>query len=683
MPLLIIESPNKIKKLTSILGSKFVVMATVGHFMLLSKKNLGFDSDTFEPKYVIDSNKKTVVSKILKEAKNHDKIYIATDPDREGEAIAKHIFDKLPKRGKTIKRVKFNAITKESVKKALKNTMDIDEGLYVSQTARRLTDRIVGYKVSPVMWKQGLAKTSAGRVQSVALKFISDKEKIIKDFKSEDYWKISVGLKEGINTELSKVGKKSVDRLSKKDALDYEKDLNASSFTLDSVSSRKRKLKIKPPFITSTLQQDASNSFNWPSKKTMNVAQALFGHGLITYHRTDSIRVEDSKINDLRSNIETLYGKNYLSPKKVSWKNSNAAQDAHEAIRPTYEQAFVSLSKDEKKLLDLIKSRFMASQMADAEIEKTTYKVKASGKKVYELVTSGDVISFDGFLKVYGNKKDDEVLPTIKKGASLVKDKVNNTKGATKAPSRYTDASIVKLLEKEGVGRPSTYSSIIDTLEKRNYVDRKSKSLCATETGIIVSDYLTANFSDLISAEFTKNMEEALDKISSGDLDYKTVMKSFLTTIEDASAEAITKKLPSTFIVDKECPKCKAKMMKKISKHGPFLTCTTWPKCDGTRSINGVDLDISNETGKPCPKCNNIMILRSGKTGKFWGCKSFPICKNTDTYYENEEDRPKEEDAVKCKKCDDGIMVKRKGRYGFFLGCNNYPKCKTIVNIKK
>lgn len=678
MSLLIIESPNKIKKLTKILGNNFVVMATVGHFMLLSKKELGFDKKTFEPNYIMDKDKTTIINKIIKEAKKHDDIFIATDPDREGEAIAKHIYDKLPKKGKTIKRVKFNAITKEAVKKAMKNCGDIDLDLYRSQTARRITDRIVGYKVSPVMWKKGMAKTSAGRVQSVALKILSDREKQIQAFVPEEYWKISILFKNKITSLLEKKDSEKLERLNKADAVAIEKDLKTSTYTVNKVTSKKRNLKTKPPFITSTLQQDASNKFNWPSKKTMNVAQTLFGHGLITYHRTDSIRVEDSKINDVRTKIDSMYGKNYLSKTKNVWKNADASQDAHEAIRPTYEQAFASLSSDEKKLLSLITNRFMASQMADAEIEKTTYEILASGTSKYILKTSGDVISFDGFLKVYGDKKSDAVLPKVTKGQSLNLDSVKNEKNMTKAPSRYTDASIIQILEKEGVGRPSTYASIIETLEKRKYITRKAKSLCASDVGIMISDYLSEHFNDLVDAEFTKNMEEALDKISVGSLEYIKVMNVFYNKILKDTEDAITKDLPKAFHVDTECPKCSTKMIKKISKYGPFLACQAWPKCDGIRNIKGEDLEVSNETGKPCPKCNNILVLRSGSSGKFYGCKSFPICKHTEIFAEEGEER----EVIKCKKCDDGEMLKRKGRYGFFLGCSNYPKCKTIVNIK-
>lgn len=679
MSLIIIESPNKIKKLKNILGSSYEVMATVGHFMKLSKKNLGFDETDFSPKYLLDKDKSQIIKKIVNEAKKHDKIFIATDPDREGEAIAQHIYERLPKKGKKIKRIKFNAITKDAVKKALKSPGDIDYNLYMAQTARRITDRIVGYKVSPVMWKKGLANTSAGRVQSVALTYVSEKEKDIINFKPEEYWKIKVEFNEDFSANLVKIDDEDCSRMDKATAAEAVKNLNSGSFSVSNIKSKKRSISCKPPYITSTLQQDASNFFNWPSKKTMQVAQNLFGAGLITYHRTDSIRVEPTKIDDVRDKIENLYGKNYLTKTKNDWKNSNSAQDAHEAIRPTYEQPPVNMSSDEKKLLKLVKNRFMASQMADAEIEKTTITIICNKNKKYELSISGDVVVFDGFTKVYGKKKDNEMLPALKKNASLTKKNIDNSQNFTKAPSRFTDASLVKKLEKEGVGRPSTYASIIDTLESRNYIERKGKTLSATETGIMISDYLSANFSSLVSTEFTIKMEEALDKISDGNLDYIPVMKTFYDKIVKSTEDAIKLNLPDTFVVDINCPKCESKMIKKISKYGPFLACTSWPNCDGTKSIKGEDLEVSNETGKPCDKCGNIMVLRKGSSGSFWGCKSFPICKNTEAYLDESEDSQKE----LCNKCGEGHMLKRKGKYGYFMGCSSYPKCKNIQKIKK
>ena len=676
MPLMIIESPNKIKKLTKILGSGFKVMATVGHFLTLQKKNMGFDHESFEPSYKLDSKKSKVISEIKKEAKNHDIIYIATDPDREGEAIAKHIEGVLPKRGKKIYRVTFNAITKEAVKKAIKNAGSIDENLYLAQTARRLTDRIVGYKVSPVMWKKGLVNTSAGRVQSVALKHISEREKEVISFKPQDYWSFSAEFNEGFSAELSKINKKNVDVKNLKDAKATVKDISScKDFKISSYKTKSRELKPKPPFTTSTLQQDASNKMGWPSKKTMGVAQSLFGAGLITYHRTDSVRVEDSKIMELRTKVESMFGKKYIPSSKINY--GSGTQDAHEAIRPTYEQMPTNLLPDEKKLLKLITNRFVASQMSNAKFDEIAIEIEASnGKNKYLFKAKGSSLVFDGFLKVYGDKGADKLLPKLSANQSLSLKMCKDIKHTTKPPPRYSDASLVKKLEKEGVGRPSTYASIIDTLENRKYINRKGKMLSATEVGMIVSDYLCENFSDIVDTKFTASMEEALDKISSGSLKYQPVMKAFFDQIKNATEDAIKKDLPKSFITDHKCPECSSKTIKRISKFGAFLGCTAWPECSGTLSIDGKSKSkVQVDTGMKCDCCGNIMLKRTGSSGDFWGCKSFPDCKNTLAIID--------ENSEKCTKCSEGVMVKRRGKYGYFLGCSSYPKCKNIKKIKK
>lgn len=682
MPLVIIESPNKIKKLRSILGQNYDVVATVGHFMRLSKKDLGFDKETFLPVYEVDPNKKDVVRNLKLNIKKHKEIYIATDPDREGEAIGKHIQNLIPK-SKKVFRVKFNAITKEAVKKALKSPSVIDDDLYMAQTARRITDRIVGYKISPVMWKKGMANTSAGRVQSVALKFISDREKEVLAFKPEEYWSIDCEFSEGLTAKLKKINGKEASIKNKKEAQDIEKKLKSSSdIKVSEYKTKRAKTSPKAPFTTSTLQQEASNKLSWPSKKTMNVAQNIFSHGLITYHRTDSARIEPVKIDDVRDRIESRFTKKYLSPSKRSYANKDASQDAHEAIRPTYEPLPSTLSSDEKKLLRLVTSRFEASQMADALHDRVSARILFKvGKEKYEFSVSGSTLFFDGFLKVYGTKSEDVLLPALSKGVSLSPAKFLKNQHFTKAPPRYTDASLIKLLEKEGVGRPSTYSSIIETLVDREYVVRSKKTLSSTETGIMISEFLSDKFSEITCPEFTSTMEKTLDEISEGKKDYSPIMKSFWISIMDAIDSAMQSNLPKDFITDHKCPKCSAKTIKKISKHGPFLACTSWPNCNGTLKISGEkNSGESLETGKACPKCSNVLVMRKGKNGDFWGCKSFPVCKHT----ENVEGSSggSNEDHGDCDKCG-SKMAKRKGKYGFFLGCTSYPKCKNIKKIAK
>jgi len=688
MPLVLIESPNKISKLRKILGNSYTIMASVGHIMDLSKKQMGIDIETFEATYKVNTDKKDIAKEIKREAKNHEVIYIATDPDREGEAIAFHLATLLPKRGVKVHRTRFNAITKEAVKKAIKNPEILDDNLYNAQQARRITDRLVGFKVSPVMWNKGLRGTSAGRVQSVALKVISDREKEIRAFTPEEYWEIIVETNSGFNVDFWGVNGKDFKIKNKAEADKIVSAMNGDKLDLvvTEHTNKKRSRKPAPPFITSTLQQAASNSFGWGAKKTMSIAQSLFGNGLITYHRTDSTRSDPQKIKDLRVKIKNDHGKKYLSANTINYGPKSSSQDAHEAIRPTYDSPVSALNSDEKKLLKLIDDRFTASQMTDAQFEQVAVKLKYPGKKdAYNFKKNGSTLIFDGFLKVYGETKSDVILPVLSVGQKLPWDEVIPSQHFTKPPPRFSDASIVKMLEKEGVGRPSTYASIIDTLLKRKYVERQKKSLAATEIGIMVSDYLSANFPSIVDTKFTSRMEQNLDKIADGQLDYIDTLKLFNEDLDSQINSATTSSLPDAFVVDVECPKCSSKMVKKISKHGPFLGCLDWPNCDGTLSISGEDkAKEAIETGHKCPDCSNILIRRAGRNGDFYGCKSYPACKFTAAIGENEEVVVKKKPKVKktgvtCPKCKKSEMVERTGNYGKFYGCSGFPKCRNIM----
>lgn len=686
MALVLIESPNKVSKLKDILGSKYKIMASVGHIMDLSKKDLGIiDLETFEVAYKPNPDKKDVIAGIKKEIEKHNTIYLATDPDREGEAIAFHLSKLIPD-DKIVHRVKFNAITKDVVLKAIKNPGTLDHNLFMAQKARRITDRVVGFKVSPVMWNKGLIGTSAGRVQSVALKYISDREKDIKNFKSEEYWNMSSFFEENFEAEIFAKNGKDLHIPNESEAKKIEDAIKKSSeIKISEVSSKKRSRKPYPPFTTSTLQQAASSAFGWSAKKTMDVAQAIFSQGLITYHRTDSVRIDPKKIDELREKIESQYGKNYLSPSINKYGTKEGAQDAHEAIRPTYEQPLSALDKDEKRLLSLIESRFMASQMSDAQFDQVAVKIDAtSGKDIFNMKKNGSTMTFDGFLKVYGEKQDDVTLPVLSANQSLKIKEIKSSQHFTKPKPRHTDASIVKILESDGVGRPSTYASILDTLSERDYITRNGNSLSATEVGIMVSDYLTHNFPKIVDSNFTSKMEENLDKIAEGKGVYKDILSDFYSDIELQVKSALTGDLPPAFIVEKECPKCKSNMVKKISKHGAFLGCTKWPECDGVRDIDGnATQDKTVETGHKCPECSNILILRDGKNGKFFGCKSYPECKTTAKIGEDGNpiflEKKNTENAVTCQKCKKGKMIERSGKFGKFLGCSNFPKCKNIL----
>jgi DNA topoisomerase I len=689
MPLILIESPNKISKLRSILGPKFTVMASVGHIMDLSKKNMGIDLDTFEATYKVNIDKKDIAKNIKAEAKKHEVIYIATDPDREGEAIAFHIASLLPKRGVTLHRVMFNAITKEAVKKAMKSPGKLNKDLYDAQQARRITDRLVGFRVSPVMWNKGMRGTSAGRVQSVALKIISDREKEIKVFVPKEYWTIAAKTSMKFAAEFFGIDGKTFVPSSKAESDNITNEMNANKLDLvvTEYLGKERLRKPYPPFITSTMQQAASNSIGWGAKKTMSVAQSLFGHGLITYHRTDSTRSDPQKVKDLRAKIEKAHGKKYLSGSTIVYGAKAGAQDAHEAIRPTYDSPVSSLSSDERKLLTLIENRFMASQMANAKFDQVSIKMEYKGKKrALNFKKNGSTLKFDGFLKVYGNTSDDVILPSLAVGDKVPWTDVISDQHFTKPPPRYSDASIIKLLEKEGVGRPSTYASILDTLLNRKYVTRDKKALCASEIGIMVSDYLTANFSKIVDTKFTSIMESGLDDVAAGTKAYKDLLKAFNTKLDEQLEAATKAGPPDTFVMDVECPKCKGKkMVKKISKLGPFLGCETWPKCDGTASIDGKPKTVAVETGHSCPKCKNILVERKSKTGKFLGCKAYPACKYSASIdadgnpVAKPAKKPAKKTGQKCPKCKTGDIVERKGRYGLFKACDNFPKCKTII----
>jgi DNA topoisomerase-1 len=417
----------------------------------------------------------------------------------------------------------------------------------------------------------------------------------------------------------------------------------------------------------------------------MSVAQDLFGHGLITYHRTDSTRVEPTKIQELRDKIEQDYGKRYLSPSVINYGPSDGSQDAHEAIRPTYDTPVSALGKDEKKLLNLIENRFVASQMADAEYDQVSVKLEIQDKKAYCFKQTGSVLTFDGFLKVYGEVKEDLILPQMAVGDEFAWSALNTQQHYTKPPPRYSDASIIKILEKEGVGRPSTYASILETLTERSYIEKNGKALGATQIGIMVSDFLTERFPEIVDTGFTSDMESKLDQMADGKVEFKDFIKSFNTSLDEMLVKATSSQMPQAFEVEHQCPKCSSNMVKKISKHGPFLGCKNWPTCDGVLTIEGQkNSEDKVETGHSCPKCSNILILRKGKNGNFFGCKAYPNCKYTapvgedGTPTESVKESPKDT-GVKCPKCGKGHMQERTGKFGKFFGCSAYPKCKNIM----
>lgn len=685
MKLVIIESPNKIKKLKTILSSDYEVVASVGHMFDLPKKELGVDLNTFEVNLVLDDNKKNILSDIKSYADNAEIIYLASDMDREGSSISKNIFDALSKKNqKKCKRLLINAITKEAVEAAIKNPTTIDQNLSDAQKGRRVTDRLVGYKISPILWSKGLKGTSAGRVQSVALKYIADLEKEISSFKSEEYWKINLKTPD-FSAELHSINGKSFDITTKKQMDDIRTEIISGKSTAKVIDyiKKSRTRSPEPPFITSTLQQVASNSFGWNAQKTMQVAQALFSSGLITYLRTDSVRIEPEKITSVRDKIEAKHTKSYLSPKTRVYGNKDASQDAHEAIRPTYDSALGTLTSDEKKLLDLIDRRFQASQMADAIFDQASIKIEIkSANSTFIFKVNGSVMAFDGFLKIYGENKEDLALPQMSVGTQISVKDISGSQHFTQPPGRYSDASLIKKLEKDGVGRPSTYASIIETLVNRDYVTRDKKSIRATELGIMVSDLLSSIFPTLISPEMTAKMEESLDSIAVGSSKYEDIMKEFWTSLKASIDKAKKSDTSSVFLTSRDCPKCGLKLMKKKSDFSIFLGCSGWPKCGFTVKTNndGKEVEEEDESGEPCPDCGGMLKMRDGKFGKFKGCSNYPSCSYVEKNAKNKPDA--KISALKCAKCNSNMVI-RKSKYGEFHACVTYPKCNYTYSDKK
>lgn len=687
MKLVIIESPNKIKKLKSILSSDYEIIASVGHMFDLPKRELGIDLETFETELLLDEGKKDILANIKKNADDAEIIYLASDADREGSAVSKNIFDALSKKNqKKCKRLLINAITKEAVEQAIQNPTTIDLNLSNAQKGRRVTDRLVGYQISPVMWSKGLKGTSAGRVQSVALKYVADLEKEINAFTSEEYWKATLK-GDGFSAELASVDGSPYNPKTKAGAEALKKDIlsGKDSAKVSEYTKKVRTRSPEPPFITSTLQQIASNNFGWNAQKTMQVAQTLFAAGLITYLRTDSTRIEPDKIESIRKKIDSKLGKNYLSPTIRSYANKDAAQDAHEAIRPTYDQPLAPLSPEETKLLDLIHRRFQASQMADATFDQASLKIEVkSAKHTYLFKVNGSIMTFDGFLKTYGDNKEDLALPQMSIGSSVEVKDISISQHFTQPPGRYSDASLIKKLEKEGVGRPSTYASIIETLINRGYASRDKKSVHATELGIMVSDYLSHSFPSLVSPEMTAKMESDLDEIASGRGDYLQTMSAFYKLLSSSIESA--KKVPTIdiFKVDRCCPKCDSSLVKRKGEDNIFFGCSSWPKCGYTLKIgmDGEETSELEETGEECPECGGMLKEREGRFGKFKGCGAYPACKYIKKELrEGQQKVPALPSKFDCPKCKIKMVI-RTSVHGEFHSCKNFPKCKYTYNEK-
>lgn len=683
--LVIVESPAKSKTVGGYLGSDFIVKASMGHVCDLPKKEMGVDVEkNFEPKYEIIPERKTLITDLQKAASKCTDVLLAADPDREGEAICWHLKMLLEDYNKNIGRVLFHEITKNAVAEAFSRTRSLDHNKYNAQQARRILDRLVGYSISPLLWKKlGLGRRlSAGRVQSIALRLICDREKEIKDFKKEEYWTITAQLRAAnppdFSAGLTKISGKKAKIDKESQAKEIVAELEKSTFIIDGISIKDKLRNPSPPYITSTLQQDGFKLLNFPVKKTMSVAQKLYegieiggkgSIGLITYMRTDSLRVSDEALRSGREYIMKNYSGEYLPPRPRIFKNKRKAQDAHEAIRPTSLDLSPGkikdyLDRDSFKLYTLIWNRFIASQMSAARVEETEFEIEASK---YLFKAKGEVIKFDGYLVLYPNlMKNDKILPKAKKGEKLDLLGLESKQNFTQPPPRYTEGSLVKELEARGIGRPSTYAPIIATLQGREYVFKEKGKFIPTEIGFFVTDYLVKNFPDLMEYEFTVKLEEELDKISEGEENWVDYMKSYyqllVNDLEEAYKEEGMRGIPSEDV----CPECGRNLVIKSGRYGKFKACSGYPECIYKTGLNKKEPVALEET---CPECGAQLVERSGRYGRFIACSRYPDCK----YIKKET----KDLGIICPECGKGTILKKKTRKGkVFYGCSRYPKCK-------
>lgn len=646
--LVIVESPAKAKTLKKFLGSNYKIEASVGHVRDLPKSDIGinFEND-FEPKYITIRGKGDVLAKLRKEVKNAKKVYLATDPDREGEAISWHLYNALKLENKKTGRITFNEITKNAVKKSIKEAREIDMKLVDSQQARRVLDRIVGYEISPLLWKKVKRRLSAGRVQSAALKMICDREEEIENFTPKEYYTIHAQLKHKkteFTVNFTSVDKEKIEIGSKDEADKILKDIKKNKFITEEVKTGKRMRRPLPPFTTSTMQQEASKILGFATNKTMLLAQQLYegvevkGHGtigLLSYIRTDSVRISDEAFSDVSQYINETLGEKYAVKEKNEYKSRGRAQEAHEAIRPTStaltpEGVKASLSRDQHRLYKLVWERFVASQMTEAEFETLTIKV-AAGK--YKFRASGSTLIFDGFLSVYkGSDNEDagEKLPKLSEGEELAVIEVKDVQHFTQPPPRFSDAALVKTLEELGIGRPSTYSAIITTILNRGYVTKENKVFYTTELGEIVNDILKNNFKEIVDIDFTAKMESELDEVEDGELPWKEVIRKFY-------------------------PEFKKQIIDAEAQIG--------------------DISIEDEKSEVlCENCNEYMVIKYGKYGKFLACPNFPDCRNTKPFFEDAK--------VECPLCKGKVLVKKTKKGRKYYGCENNPECEFMSWLK-
>jgi DNA topoisomerase-1 len=691
--LIVVESPAKVKTIQKFLGGDYVIKASVGHIKDLPEGELGVDLEKdFQPEYVTISGKGKIIRELKKASKEVKNIYLGPDPDREGEAIAWHIAEEIGNGNKNIYRVLFNEITKKAVLDAIRHPGKLQQSKYEAQQARRILDRLVGYQISPILWEKVRRGLSAGRVQSVAVRIVCEREREIQDFVSEEYWSLTATLKGkdspvSFDAKLAKWRGRKVKIANEAEASAIKKTLESVPYSVSKIVQQEKQRHPFPPFITSRLQQEAYRKLSFPAKKTMWIAQKLYEGidlgqlgmvGMITYMRTDSVRVSTEAIQQARGWIKERFGDSYLPPKPNLYKSRRGSQEAHEAIRPTSidlepDKVKAYLDKDQWALYKLIWDRFVASQMPSAQFLQTTVEIKADDAM---FTAVGTVPVFKGFMALYVEGEDNQEngngerkLPSLSEGEVLELLALTSRQHFTQPPYRFSEATLIKELEEKGIGRPSTYATILATIKEKEYVRLEKGKFSPTELGCLVNDLLVVNFPDIFDVEFTAQMEENLDKIEEGQKDWVDTLKEFYLPFEKdlkmakISMRDVKRELIPT---DAVCERCGSKMVKRWGKRGYFLACSSYPKCSYTREVEG-NGENQVETDAKCEKCGSPMVVKNGKFGRFLACSNYPTCKFTRSL----------DTGVRCPQegCD-GAIVERKTRKGrTFYSCTNYPNC--------
>ncbi len=726
--LIIVESPAKAKTIKKFLGKSFDVEASSGHLVDLPSSKLGVDIENdFNPHYVVIKGKSKYLNQLKKAAKDADKVYLASDPDREGEAIAWHIADKLNIRDKS-HRVLIHEITENAVRDSIAHPTTLSQDRFEAQQARRILDRLVGYQVSPILWRKVKKGLSAGRVQSVALRLVVDREREIEAFKTEEYWTIEAGLKKAkdapeysFTAVLHSYDGEKAEIPNESRANSIVESVKNEKFTVSSVERKERKKNALPPFITSTLQQEAARKLRFSVKKTMMLAQKLYEGielgeegpvGLITYMRTDSVRISENALQEAREIIKKTYGDEYLPQKPNTFKVKKSAQDAHEAIRPTYvgklpDSVRQFLPDDEFQLYKLIWQRFVASQMNPTIYDQTTVEIKA-GRGIFRV--TGSIVKFPGFSAVYlegmeeeeEEKEKDEMrkLPELTKGEELDLLGIEGKQHFTQPPPRFTESSLVKELEEKGVGRPSTYATILSTIIDREYVNKEKNKLKPTLLGCSVNDLLVQGFPEIMDVQFTADMEEKLDNVEEGNVNWVELLKGFYTGFSsrlDKAQDSMKSLKRDGIPTDIKCDVCGSNMIIKWGRNGEFLSCSRYPEC---KSAKAFEYDPEGnikviEKAEPvvredikCDKCGAPMVIKRSRRGEFLACTRYPDCKNAKAFEKDpegnikviEKAEPEIRQDIKCEKCGKPMAVRR-GKFGKFLGCTGYPKCRNIKGI--